>query len=241
METEIFIIILLVAAAGGFIQRVSGFGFGIFVMLFFPYIVHPHTAAAAISTLISFSMSTYNAVIYRKNIPYKKIIPLVVGSLILIPIAVHFSVSISSEFFKKLLGIVLICLSVYFLFFNQRIKIKPSAKNGLLAGGVSGILTGLFSTGGPPIVLYLMNALDNNAVYFASTQFYFGITGIYSTLVRVFNGIITPEILLYAVIGFIGCIGGNLAGKFVFNKLDAQKLRQIIYVGMILSGIIMVV
>ena len=235
------IIVALVSGLGGFIQRVTGFGFGIFVMLFFPLIIEKHTAAAAVSTLISCGISAYNAVIYRKNIPYKKIIPPIVGALVMIPLAVRFSVLISGDFFKKLLGLVLILLSCYFLFFTNRIKIKPTLTNGVIAGGVGGILTGLFSTGGPPIVLYLMNALDNNAVYFASTQFYFGLTGLYSTVVRLFNGIITPEVLFYAVSGFIGCMVGNLIGKFVFSKLDGNKLKKIIYVFMIICGIIMIV
>ena len=75
----------------------------------------------------------------------------------------------------------------------------------------------------------------------ASTQFYFGVTGIYSTVVRFFNGIITPEVLLYSAVGFIGSTGGNLVGKKVFDKLNAEKLRKIIYFGMIVSGITMII
>ena len=145
-----FVTILLISAMGGFIQRVIGFGFGIFVMIFFPYVIHPHTAAAAVSTTASCILSTYNAIRYRKNIPYKKIIPLVAAALVTIPIAVRFSVLVSGDVFKKALGIVLIALSLYFLFLNNRIKMKPTVKNGVIAGGLGGILSGLFSTGGPP-------------------------------------------------------------------------------------------
>ena len=235
------IIVSIISAAGAFIQRVTGFGFGIFVMLFFPYIMQTPTSAAAVSTLVSCVVSVYNAIIYRKNVPYKKIIPLIVSALITIPISVYFSVLISGDFFKKALGIVLVGLSVYFIFFSNRIKIRPTVKNSMIAGGTSGVLTGLFSTGGPPVVLYLMNAFADNTVYFASTQFYFGLTGIYSTVVRAINGIVTLEVIVYFVIGFIGSIVGNYIGKKVFDKLDSQKLRLLIYLGMIVSGIIMVV
>ena len=140
-----------------------------------------------------------------------------------------------------MLGVVLIFLSIYFLFFSKRIKIKPTFANGLVAGGVSGMLTGLFSTGGPPIVLFLMNALEGNTVYFASTQFFFGLTGIYSTIVRAVNGIITPAVITYSVVGFGATLIGNLCGKLVFDKLPAQKLKQIIYFCMIASGIVMII
>jgi len=241
IELEQIFVILLIAGAGGFIQRVTGFGFGIFVMLFLPHIMKTHTSAAAISTLVSCFISLYNAVLYRKNIPYKKIIPSILAALITIPIAVRFSVMISGDMFKKILGVVLIILSIYFVFFNNRIKIKPTVKNGVIAGGVGGVLTGLFSTGGPPIVLYLMNALKDNTMYFASTQFYFGMTGIYSTVVRIFNGIITKEVIICSAVGFLGSIAGNLVGKKVFDKLNAEKLRRIIYFAMSVSGIIMII
>ncbi len=240
-DLQQIILISFITAMGGFIQRVTGFGFGIFVMLFFPYIMKTHTSAAAISTLVSCTISIYNAFLYRKHIPYKKCIPLVLSALITIPIAVRFSVFVSGDFFKKALGIVLIGLSIFFLFLNGRLKIKPTARNGLIAGGVGGILSGLFSTGGPPVVLYLMNAFSDNLMYFTSTQFYFAFTGIYSTLVRAFNGIITFEVVVYSVIGFAGSMIGNFVGKMVFDKLQTQKLRQLIYIGMIVSGIIMVI
>ena len=242
MVSEVqFIGILLITAMGGFIQRVTGFGFGIFVMIFFPYIMHTHTSAAAVSTIVSCVLSIYNAIIYRTKTPYKKIIPLIAAALVTIPIAVRFSVLVSGEVFKRILGVVLVALSLYFLFLNNRIKMKPTVKNGVIAGGIGGILTGLFSTGGPPVVLYLMNSLTDNVMYFASTQFYFGLTGIYSTLVRFFNGIITLEVVGYSVIGFVGSMLGNFVGKQVFDKLNRQRLRQLVYFGMIISGIVMVV
>ena len=232
--------VLIIAAMGGFIQRVTGFGFGIFVMLFFPYIMKTHTSAAAISTLISCCISICNAIKYRKNTPYKQIIPLVLAALITIPVAVRFSVLVSGDFFRKALGTVLIALSIYFMFFNSRIKVKPTVKNGLIAGGIGGILSGLFSTGGPPIVLYLMNAFSDNVLYFASTQFYFGLTGLYSTVVRIFNGIIDTEVIVYSIIGFAGSIAGNFVGSRVFDKLQPDKLRRLIYMCMIISGVIMI-
>ena len=62
-----FIVILLISAMGGLIQRVTGFGFGIFVMIFFPYIMQTHTSAVAVSTIVSCIFSVYNAIIYRKK------------------------------------------------------------------------------------------------------------------------------------------------------------------------------
>ena len=225
----------------GFVQRVSGFGLGIFAMVFLPHFMPSHTAAATISSIFSCVTSTYNAIRYRKNTAYKTALPMICSALILIPIAVRFSAAVSGNIFKLLLGAVLIVLSLYFLFFNRRIQLKPTLSNGILAGALGGTLSGLFATGGPPAVLYLSSATADNITYFATIQFYFCFTNLYATTVRVVNGLITRDILLYAAVGIIGCMAGDAIGRTVFDKLDSGKLKLIIYIGMIISGIVMLV
>lgn len=236
----LYILFLAVIGMGaGFVQRVSGFGLGIFAMIFLPHFMPSHTAAATISTIFSCVTSTYNAVRYRRNVEIRTVIPMICAALISIPVAVYFSAAVSGKIFEILLGAVLIALSIYFLFFNEHIKIKPTCFNGILAGALGGTLNGLFSTGGPPAVLYLSSATSDNAIYFATIQFYFCFTNLYAVATRAVNGIINTEILIFAAIGVIGCMIGDFIGKFVFDKLNSKKLKYIIYSGMVLSGIIM--
>lgn len=239
MEPLHILLLILVGAGGGFVQRVSGFGLGIFVMMFLPHFLPNHTAAAAVSALFACATASYNAVRYRKNVAVKTALPMMCAALVSIPIAVYFSAKVSGEIFKILLGSVLIVLSVYFLFFNKRIKIKPTIPNGILSGALGGTLGGLFSTGGPPAVLYLTHATKDNLTYFATIQFYFAFTNIYGTVNRAINGIINKEILIFAAVGIVGCMAGDFLGKLIFDKLDAKKLKLIIYLGMIISGIVM--
>lgn len=235
------ILLILVGIGAGFVQRVSGFGLGIFAMLFMPHFLPSATAAASISCLFSCGTSTYNALRYRKDIPYKTVLPLLVAAMVAIPIAVSFSANVPQAFFELLLGVVLIVISIWFLFFDQKIHIRPTVINGLLAGALGGTLNGLFSTGGPPVVLYLSQAAATPATYFAGIQFYFAITNIYATVMRAFNGLITWELVLYAAIGMVGCMAGDFIGKKVFSRLDGNRLKKVIYIGMILSGILMVI
>ena len=235
------VLLILVGFGAGFVQRVSGFGLGIFTMMFLPHFMPSHTAAATISTLFSCATSTYNAIKYRKNVVYRTAFPMLCAALLTIPVAVYCSVAVSGELFEVILGVVLIVLSIYFLFFAKRIRIKPTLFGGVLAGTVGGALNGLFSTGGPPVVLYLSNALTDNLSYFATIQFYFGVTNVYSVVSRVANGIVTGEVLLSAAVGVVGCMLGDALGKRVFDRLDAKKLKRIIYAGMILSGMMMIV
>lgn len=239
MNGVTMILLILIGIGAGFVQRVSGFGLGIFAMVFLPHFM-PAQSAAAISCLFSCVTSSYNAIRYRRNIVYRTALPMVAAALITIPLAVFFAKRISGNGFQLLLGVVLILLSLYFLVFNHRVKIAPTARNGFLAGAVGGTLNGLFSTGGPPVVLYLSCATTNKEVYFATIQFYFCFTNLYATTMRLVNGMVNGEILLYAAIGVIGCMAGDCLGRMVFDKLDGNKLKRIIYIGMIISGIMMI-
>jgi len=231
--------LILIGIGAGFVQRVSGFGLGIFAMLFMPYFM-PTASATAISSLFSCGTSGYNAIKYRKNINFKIVIPLICAALITIPIAVEVAAYVPKDVFKIILGVVLILLSIYFIFFNRKIAIKPTIFNGVLAGAVGGTLSGLFSTGGPPIVLYLTHATDDKNLYFATIQFYFFFSNIYATVSRIFKGIIDWNVCIYAVLGFAGCMLGDFIGKFFFDKLNPEKFKLVIYIGMIISGLIMV-
>lgn len=241
ISVELVVLVLLICLCAGFVQRVSGFGFGIFAMLFLPYLMSTQAAAAAMSGLVSCVGSFYNAFRYRKHIKLKLMLPLICAMLVTVPIAVQFSASAPERILKTLLGVVLIVLSIYFLFFSKKIRIRPTIPNGVIAGALGGTLSGLFSTGGPPAVLYLVNATNDNLTYFATIQAYFFISNFYSAGVRVVSGLITMEVLVLAAIGVVGWCGGNAVGCKVFNRLDQDKLKRVIYIGMVVSGVLMIV
>ena len=233
------IFIILVGFGAAFVQRVSGFGLGIFAMLFLPFLMQDTAAAASVSCLWSCVTSVYNAVKYWKNIRFRLLLPLICAAMVTIPIAVSLSKHLSGNIMTVVLGILLILLSLYFLFFSEKIKIRPSVSAGILAGTLGGTLNGLFSTGGPPVVLYLSAAAEK-MIYFASIQCYFALTNIYATAMRAFGGIITENILICSAIGLVGCLWGDALGKLVFNRLDAKRFKRVIYLGMIVSGVVMI-
>ena len=241
MEILNYIFLILIGLGAGFVQRVSGFGLGIFAMIFLPHIMASHTDAATISSIFACVTATYNAVCYRKDVEIKIAMPMMCAALISIPVSVHFAAVIPGDIFKMLLGVVLVILGIYFIFLNKNLKIMPTFTNGIIAGTLGGVLGGLFSTGGPPAVLYVSSATTKNITYFATIQFYFCFTNIYATTMRAINGIIRFDIIIYALMGIVGCMLGDFLGRLVFDRLDSKKLKLIIYIGMLVSGIIMIV
>ena len=85
MEAFDAILLTIVGVGAGFVQRVSGFGLGIFAMLFLPYFLPTHTAAATVVGICSMVTSSYNAVKYRKDIPHKTVLPRFAASILTTP------------------------------------------------------------------------------------------------------------------------------------------------------------
>ncbi len=235
------ILLILVSAGGAFVQRVTGFGLGIFNMLFMPYFLPSSTVAAAICGMQACVINLYHGISKRRYIHWKTMIPLVIAAMVMIPLAVSVSASLPQSLMKRLLGIILVALSIYFLFFSHRIHIRPTVPNGLLAGALGGTLNGLFATGGPPVVLYLIQATSDKMVYFATIQAYFGITNVYSTAARMLNGIIDWQIVLYSAVSLLGILLGDRLGAVAFHRLNAEKFNKTIYFGMIVSGVLMLI
>jgi len=242
MDLELLQIIalILVGACAAFIQRVSGFGMGIFAMLFLPYLFSDAVIAAAVVGAWSCFTCSCNTIKYRRHIKPKLIFPMAGAALITIPLAILGASMVPKQTMMLLLGIVLILLSLYFLLFSKRIHLKASVGTGLMVGALGGTLSGLFSTGGPPAVLYLSSVVEEKDTYFANIQFYFAITNLYAFFVRILNGILTGTVLVYTLIGLAGALLGDCLGVLVFRKLNANRIKQIIYFGMIISGILMI-
>ena len=235
-----YVLLVLAAGGGAFIQRVTGFGMGIFAMLFLPYFL-PHGTAVAVMGIVGCLGAVWNALRHWKQIRLKLMLPMACAAMAVIPLAVWLSEALPQSVIKRLLGVVLVVLSVYFLFFSRRIQLKPTVPNGIAAGVLSGMLNGMFNTGGPPAVLFLIHAAADNAVYFATIQAFFAVTNVFTTGTRAANGMLTAPILLLSAVAAAGWWAGNTLGAGVFRKLDGDRLRKIIYIGMIISGALMIV
>ncbi|MBR7184725.1 MAG: sulfite exporter TauE/SafE family protein [Clostridia bacterium] len=232
------LIFLAAVFTGSTIQAVSGFGFGIFVMTIFPYIL-PSATCATLSAMLSLTSSITLSIRLRRLCNYRRILPPLLTYFVFSFVAVSLSASSPDKLLKRCLAVVLILLGIYFIWFSRRLRIKPTVGIGLAAGALSGVLGGFFSMGGPPIVLYLVNASEDNDHYIADIQTYFAITGLYTTTVRAANGLLTATVLTWWAIGVAAMLLGVVTGRALFHRLDPLMLKRIVYLYMAVSGVLM--
>ncbi len=227
----------LTTAAGGFLQALTGFGFGILTMAVFPHILGEASAAAAVTGVLSVLGSGTVSYRMRKKLSFRRCLWPFIGYFVFASAAILFSVSLPDIRLKILLGGLLIALSVYFSFFTEKIHIPSTPFTGIIAGSLSGILGGLFSISGPPAVLYFSASSSDNDTYMADTQLYFAVTSLYATFLRVVSGKLTLGLVPVIAAGYAGSLLGLYLGGKIYSRLNRKTLIRLICVMMAISGI----
>lgn len=236
MEIYQLIFIAAIAMCGSFIQSVTGFGFGIFSMMFLPYLLM-FTEANMLSSILGAFTSIFVVVTMLKYVNWKNIIFPLIGSFTGMFFAVTFIKSQANSTLTLMLGIVLFALSIYFLFFSNKIRIKITWYTGIIAGLLSGIMGGMFAMGGPPAVIYYMQSEKDSKSYIATLSAYFVISNVYGIVVKTCSGFVTSNVLIGLATGIIGMAIGTFIGKTVFKRMNANLLKKAVYGFMAVSGI----
>ena len=234
-----YVVILLGCAVGCALNMVCGFGFGVFCMMFMPYVMGSTVQAAAMINIITFVQSTYLAIRYREHIKWKLFLVPLAAYFVTSFLAVRLSAGLDNGTMKRILGGFLVALSVYFIFIARRVKLRASTRNGLIAGGIGGVMSGMFATGGPPASLYFSATTETKEDYLATIQGYFMFTNFYVVILRAANGVVNKNVLLCTAVGFGGLILGNFLGNYIFKRIDIDFIRKAIYVMMAVSGAVM--
>ncbi|MFA6689004.1 MAG: sulfite exporter TauE/SafE family protein [Sphaerochaetaceae bacterium] len=232
--------VFFIALVGSFLQTNIGFGFPILAMIFLP-MLFPFSTAVTLCQMIAFVSTAYLSITYRASIRWRVLLPLLLVSLLVGSVVTYLSFSIPQQRLRMILGIALILLSIFFIWFANRIKLKASIASGLSMGVVAGLGNGLFGIGGPPVALYLMASVNEKDQYLATIQAYFLLSNISTIAIRAFNGSIGTEHIPVILIGWVGIGCGTWLGLASFDKLSMDSLKKLVYAFVGVSGLWVVI
>lgn len=230
-------IILLTALFAGYAQMACGFGAGMILIMALK-LYFTVTEAPAITQVICTVLSAVMLWPLRHRIRLKEMLVPMICYCGVSALAVLWIKSIDMHLLTVCFGAFLVLLSIYFLLFDKKVRIRKTPVSEVLCCGFSGLCSGLFGVGGPTLALYLVQVCDGKEAYLASLQLLFTVGNLISTVARIREGIYYSGLIPVTAVGCAGVLLGLWLGAGTGRKSGAEKLRTVVYVCVGISGLI---
>jgi len=209
-------------AAGSFIFAASGFGFGVLTVPLLG-IVLPIKDAIALQLPYAYLVAVVAAWHYREHLAWRAMWPLLVGSLIALPLGVAALQYIPERPMKYLLALFIVAtIAVSGRRFFRKLH------NAYGYGAVSGFFQGAFTTGGPPAMLYLLAACNDARTVKGTNGLYF--VFLYGATAAAYagSGVVSGQILMQAAWFAPAVVAGGLLGYWAGNRLNFRQYNYLV-------------
>jgi uncharacterized membrane protein YfcA len=239
MDTTL-VIVLVGAALAGFAQGVSGFAFALVALSVWAWAVTPQLAAP---------MAVFGALVGQlvalpwvwRGFDLRRLLPIVVGGLIGVPVGVYLLQWLDPTIFKFSLGVFLLLYAPVMLALPPDYKWEHGggAADGA-SGFVGGLLGGLAGISGPvPTLWTTLRGWDKdtqrgvlqafNISMHVATLTVYGFSGTITQEALVMFAWITPALVIPAILGVL-----------LFRRLNALAFRRLILCLLLISGITLI-
>lgn len=232
----VFSLLIFISLIGGFLQAGMGMGLVILCMIFFP-MLFPLNTAVGLAVAIPIISNLALGLIYRKHVQWKVVLSCGIVSSVISVVFATLSLSWNENYVKIGLGFVLIVLAIYFDRYSENIRIKPTIRNGAIAGIAGGLGNGLFGLAGPPVGLFFAAALPGNAAYLGSIQFYFLLINVVAIVTRTAHHAFGLEHIPMIIAGSVTSCLGIWLGIHFFEKLPKKTVRRLVYLAIAIGGL----
>jgi uncharacterized membrane protein YfcA len=226
---------LLIFFAAVFTQTLAGFGSGLLSMAFLPLVLPVITAAPVVALLTS-TLEAILLVRFRSAFNFKAVLPLTIASLFGIPIGVWALRYVSEGILLRTLGAVMTGYALYALL-NFRL---PELKHPLwtvVAGFTAGILSGAYSVGGPPVIIFGNCRRWQPDEFKSNLQGFFLVNDVIVIVTHAFSGNLTPAVWQNYLLALPMIAVGMVAGGALDKRMDPATFRKIVLGLLIIMGV----
>lgn len=216
-----------------------GFGSGLIAVGGLALIVPELRDVVVLLLLVNVPAELFVVLRSRRSIEWRGVFRIAIGLIIGIPLGTAILRFGDAGMLLGMLGVALVAVGLAFLRLPDP---RPGEAPGWLAppvGLVSGVLTGLFGTGGPPLIVWYHLTGRGKAVFRGNLMAIF----LLMTAVRVpsylAGGLITPARLGSGLAVLPAVIVGGWLGHRVHVDLSERAFRRGVAVGLVLIGLLL--
>ncbi|MDB2700552.1 sulfite exporter TauE/SafE family protein [Alphaproteobacteria bacterium] len=235
-DPTIIIIIILAVLAGGLVKGTLGFGMPMVALPIIAFIIPPTTAMILLCAPIF--LTNFLQIKFRQGVSSYRFLPMFLSLIIGLIIGARLILEIDVKTITQIIAVSIIFAALVNCF---GIKIKNINKNHentitSLIGFGSGILGGLSTFYGPPMLAYLV-AVDlpkEKFVRTVSTMYFIGSFPLYGSLI--YYGFATKEDLIFSLILIIPAFIAQQVGTKIREKFNQKQFRICILITLIILG-----
>jgi len=215
----------------------STFGFGD-AMVGMPLLVMAIglNAATPLVGLMGITASATILIRHWRDVHIKSVWPLIVYTLIGIPIGILLLKGLYENVMKSVLALVIITFSLYRLF-KPKLFTLASDRLACVFGLASGILGGAYNTNGPPVVIYGTLRQWDPEKFRATLQGYFFPTGSLIVIGHCVGGFWTKTVLLNYFISLPVILIAILLGGMLNRRIPKAKFDNYVYMFLVILGV----
>ena len=221
MVLAVAVIIIFLAAI---VRGYSGFGFSLLAITALSLIYKPAEIIPSIF-LLEIAASIHLLPGLWRDIHWRSLIPLVIGTSIGTPIGLMFLTTIPAAPMQVALAIFVFIVTTL-LWKGYALKSMPGNIASTSAGVAAGVANGAFGIGGPPVILFYFASPAGNIVGRATLVAYFLITDAIGLVFLSRENLITPVSLLHTLTFLPALIAGVWLGARSFKTADPVFFRK---------------
>jgi len=216
----------------------SGFGSSL-VMVPFLLLFLDIKFVVPVAMILNLTSCTIITITSRSFIKKSYLLPLIIGVLPGAIFGTFFLATFENIILKKFYGIIIILFALNTLF--PKIKLKSSNElYGVLSGLISGVLSAVYQTGGPPPVIYLTHQIKKKQVFRATLTAFWMILNLWLLFLFLYSGLIDSSVINFAVYLLPMVILGIIVGSKLHMKINENLFNRTIGTILVFTGILLV-
>jgi uncharacterized membrane protein YfcA len=261
-----FIACALIMAAAQLIYATVGFGAGMFSVTLLAMVLPDLAQVVAVLLILTLVTEVWVLAHEWRHARVRLLAGLLPTMAIGLFVGTHILVAGNADVLKRALGLVVAAAGLWFLFERrtaaipvddaekERARAEESASGrdsatksrsrelwALPVGLASGVLGGMFGTGGPPVIVLLRSYRLDKGAFRATLLWYFMLMSLIRGGTYAWSGLISTDVLLAAAWLLPGSVLGIVIGMAVHRRVSERRFAQAVSLLLVILGVLLIV
>ncbi len=236
-----YLLTCLILAVAQMVYVLFGFGAGLIAVGSLALVYSNMQDVVVLLLLVNLPAELWVVLHSRREIRWRPILGLASGIALGIPAGTWLLKTGDPSLILTILGVFLMVVGLVFLRLPAAGTVKPPAALAPPTGLLSGLLTGLFGTGGPPLIIWYQLSASTKAAFRGNLMTIF----LMMTFVRVpsylVGGLVTAPRLWSSLAVMPAVLLGAWLGNRLHLSISEQRFRFLVSILLVILGLLQVI